>query len=165
MHSGKFLDLISDQLISLDMKIIGSVIARAGSKRLPYKNSTAFQGSSASRRAILQQIESKLFPRLYYQRSYSELIARTCMDINELSILKRPESLAEDNIASIPVFQHIVGCFPCDIHLNYNCNFPDCPDKVFKQAITIAKDTGKHYQPFCGLGTINRLPSRLRRPF
>ena len=124
------------------MKIIGSVIARAGSKRLPYKNLLPFKGVPLVRRAILQLLESKLFSTVVLSTD-SELIARTCMDINELSILKRPESLAEDNIASIPVFQHIVGFFPCDIHLNYNCNFPDCPDKVFKQAITIAKDTGE----------------------
>ena len=67
------------------------------------------------------------------------------MDINELSILK-PESLAADNIASIPVFQHIVENFSCDIHLNYNCNFPDCPDEVFRQAISLAKTSGRHYR-------------------
>jgi CMP-2-keto-3-deoxyoctulosonic acid synthetase len=124
------------------MKIIGSVIARAGSKRLPYKNLLPFKGVPLVRRAILQLIDSKLFSVVVLSTD-SELIARTCMDISELSILKRPESLAADNIASIPVFQHIMENFACDIHLNYNCNFPDCPNEVFSKAITIAKDSGE----------------------
>jgi CMP-2-keto-3-deoxyoctulosonic acid synthetase len=124
------------------MKIIGSVIARAGSKRLPYKNLLPFKGIPLARRAILQRIESKLFSTVVLSTD-SELIARTCMDIDGLSILKRPESLAGDNIASIPVFQHIVENFACDIHLNYNCNFPDCPNEVFRQAITITEDFGE----------------------
>jgi CMP-2-keto-3-deoxyoctulosonic acid synthetase len=124
------------------MKIIGSVIARAGSKRLPFKNLLPFKGVPLVRRAILQLIESKLFSTVVLSTD-SELIARTCMDIDGLSILKRPEFLASDNIASIPVFQHIVENFPCDIHLNYNCNFPDCPNEVFRQAITITKDFGE----------------------
>jgi CMP-2-keto-3-deoxyoctulosonic acid synthetase len=126
----------------MEMKIIGSVIARAGSKRLPYKNLLPFKGVPLVRRAILQLIECELFSTVVLSTD-SELIARTCMDINELSILKRPESLAADNIASIPVFQHIVENFSCDIHLNYNCNFPDCPDEVFRQAISLAKTSGE----------------------
>ena len=60
-----------------------------------------------------------------------------------MKILKRPSELATDEVASIPVFQHIVEHFPCDIHVNYNCNFPECPDEVFLEAIRRCSDQGE----------------------
>ena len=111
------------------------VIARAGSKRLPYKNLLPYKGVPLVRHAITTLLESNLFNQVVLSTD-CELIARTCMDISNICLLKRPESLAGDNIASIPVFQHIVENFPCDIHLNYNCNFPECPIDVFGQAIS-----------------------------
>ena len=65
------------------------------------------------------------------------------MDLEKVSILKRPDQLASDSVASIPVFQHIVQNFACDLHLNYNCNFPECSNNVFEQAITLAQRSGE----------------------
>jgi len=124
------------------VNVIGSVIARAGSKRLPYKNLLPYKGVPLVRHAITTLLESNLFNQVVLSTD-CELIARTCMDISNICLLKRPESLAGDNIASIPVFQHIVKNFPCDIHLNYNCNFPECPIDVFSQAISLAQSCGE----------------------
>lgn len=124
------------------MTIVGSVIARAGSKRLPYKNLLPYKGVPLVRRAIIKLFESNLFTDVVLSTD-CELIARTCNDIEKLNLLKRPEELATDNTASIPVFQHIVESFPCDIHLNYNCNFPECPVEVFSQAIATANECGE----------------------
>ena len=30
-----------------------------------------------------------------------------------------------------------------DLHLNYNCNFPECSNNVFEQAITLAQRSGE----------------------
>ena len=125
-----------------DGKVIASVIARAGSKRLPYKNLLPYKGVPMVRRAILQLLESKLFSKVVLSTD-SELIARTCVDIKELSVINRPTELATDEVASIPVFQHIVQNFPCDIHLNYNCNFPECSKDVFSEAISLAREFGE----------------------
>ena len=107
------------------MKVIGSVIARAGSKRLPYKNLLPYKGVPLVRHALIRLTDSQLFSEVILSTD-CELIARTCMDLDGVKLLKRPEDLAKDTIASIPVFQHIIENFPCDIHLNYNCNFPEC---------------------------------------
>ena len=33
--------------------------------------------------------------------------------------------------------------FDCDLHVNYNCNFPECEESVVLQAIDLAKETGE----------------------
>ena len=108
------------------MRIIGSVIARIGSKRLAYKNLLPYKGVPLVRHALIKLLDASLFDEIVLSTD-SELIARTCTDLKNVSILKRPDQLASDSVASIPVFQHIVQNFPCDLHLNYNCNFPECP--------------------------------------
>ncbi len=87
-------------------------------------------------------IETKLFDEVVLSTD-SELIARTCMEIEGFSLLRRPPELAEDEVPSIPVFRHLVENFPCDLHLNYNCNFPECPQEVFERAIEIASVSGE----------------------
>jgi CMP-2-keto-3-deoxyoctulosonic acid synthetase len=124
------------------MKVVGSVIARAGSKRLPYKNLLPYKGVPLVRHALIQLTESQLFSEVILSTD-CELIARTCMDLDGVKLLKRPEDLAKDTTASIPVFQHIIENFPCDIHLNYNCNFPECPKDVFREAISNANTSGE----------------------
>ena len=64
------------------MKIIGSVIARLGSKRLTYKNILPYKGTPLVVRALHKLIESKLFNEVILSTD-SELIARTCIDIGE----------------------------------------------------------------------------------
>ena len=124
------------------MRIIGSVIARIGSKRLAYKNLLPYKGVPLVRHALIKLFHASLFDKVVLSTD-SELIARACTDLKNVSILKRPDQLASDSVASIPVFQHIVQNFPCDLHLNYNCNFPECPNKVFEQAIKLAQKTGE----------------------
>ena len=123
------------------VKIIGSVIARLGSKRLTYKNILPFKGEPLARRALRKLAESQIFDEVVLSTD-SEIIARTCY-LDGIRILRRPESLAGEDIASVPVFRHIIDSFPCDVHLNYNCNFPVCPKGVFEKAIELAMSTGE----------------------
>lgn len=123
------------------LNIIGSVIARIGSKRLPYKNLLPYQGVPLVLRAVQQLIQSRRFDQVVLSTD-SELIARTCMQ-EDVSIIRRPDELSGDSTPSVPVFQHIVNNFPCDIHLNYNCNFPECPHSVFDEAIEVCKEYGE----------------------
>ena len=124
------------------MKIIGSVIARLGSKRLTYKNILPYKGTPLVVRALQKLTDSQLFNEVILSTD-SELIARTCIDIRGVSILKRPDSLSSDNVPSVPVFQDIIKNFPSDVHLNYNCNFPECDSSVFKDSIDIAIEHGE----------------------
>jgi CMP-2-keto-3-deoxyoctulosonic acid synthetase len=123
------------------MKVVGSVIARLGSKRLTYKNLLPYKGVPLVLHAITKLTDSKLFDQVVLSTD-SELIARTCL-LNKVEVLFRPDSLSTDDIPSIPVFQHIIENFPCDIHLNYNCNFPECDQTVFEKAIEIANESGE----------------------
>jgi CMP-N-acetylneuraminic acid synthetase len=123
------------------MEVVGSVIARLGSKRLTYKNLLPFNGEPLVLRALRKLVDSEMFDQVILSTD-SELIARTCQ-MDGIKILYRPEELSADKTPSIPVFQHVVSHFPCDIHLNYNCNFPHCETSVFKKAIEIAKETGE----------------------
>ena len=124
------------------MRIVGSVIARAGSKRLPFKNLFPYKGEPLVLRAVKKLIRCGLFSNIVLSTD-CELTARTCREVEKLSLLKRPDELATDEVGSIPVFQHIVENFPCDIHLNYNCNFPECSETVFSEAISIAQKSGE----------------------
>jgi len=121
------------------VKIIGSVIARQDSKRLTYKNLLPYKGEPLVLRAVRKLLSSRLFDEVVLSTE-SELIAFTCMNEPGLRILKRPPALCEDSVPSIPVFQHIMQNFPGDLHLNYNCNFPECPDSAFVRAIELAKE-------------------------
>ena len=117
------------------------MIARLGSKRLAYKNLLPYQGVPLVLRAVRKLKQSKMFDEIVLSTE-SELIARTCIQ-EEIKILKRPNELSGDEVGSIPVFQHIVENVPCDIHLNYNCNFPECDESVFEQALTLCQEHGE----------------------
>ncbi|MBO93559.1 MAG: hypothetical protein CMI32_01500 [Opitutales bacterium] len=123
------------------MKIVGSVIARLGSKRLPYKNLLPFEGVPLVRRAVDFLLHCPEVDEVVLSTE-SELIARTCHG-TAAKLLRRPLDLAGDEVASVPVFQHVVECFPCDLHVNYNCNFPICDPNVVTRAIDLAKRTGE----------------------
>ena len=95
------------------MKIIGSVIARLGSKRLTYKNLLPYKGEPLVLRAVRKLVNCSAIDEVVLSTD-SELIARTCIH-EGVRILWRPESLAGDQVASVPVFQHIVENFDCDL--------------------------------------------------
>ena len=64
------------------MKVIGSVIARIGSKRLTYKNLLPYRGKPIVVRALEKLVQSSLFDEVVLSTD-SELIARNCHEIME----------------------------------------------------------------------------------
>ena len=118
------------------MHVVGSVIARLGSKRLAYKNILPFAGQpmlgigieTLKRAATVDQVVVS---------TGSELIARVAHDFG-VDVLRRPDELAGDDVASVPVFQHIVEHYPCDVHVNLNVNFPTCSEEVVNKAVEVA---------------------------
>jgi hypothetical protein len=121
------------------MIVVGSVIARLGSKRLPYKNLLPFKGVPLVRMGVLRLLECPSIHRVVLSTE-SELLARQVADL-PVDILMRPEALATDGTPSIPVFQHLSTTFPCDLHLNYNINFPVCPPEAIERCIREALDS------------------------
>jgi CMP-2-keto-3-deoxyoctulosonic acid synthetase len=119
------------------LKIIASVIARQNSKRLTYKNLLPYKGVPLVLRAVRKLLDSGIFDEVVLSTD-SELIGYTCMQEKGLTIIHRPAELCGDDVASVPVFRHILEVCPADLHLNYNCNFPECDESVFKRAIDLA---------------------------
>lgn len=123
------------------MKVLGSIIARLGSKRLPYKNLLPFDGKPMLGLGIEKLRAAKQIDHIVVSTE-SELIAHVAHDFNA-EVIMRPPELAEDNVPSIPVFQHIISHYPCDIHVNLNVNFPLCSHEVIDRAVDIARARGE----------------------
>ncbi len=121
--------------------VIGSIIARLGSKRLPYKNLLPYHGVPLVRLGVEKLMQSQRVDKIVISTE-SELIARTVEDMDVI-IIRRPAELAGDRVPSVPVFQHIVSLHPCDVHVNYNINFPNCDPKVIDRAVEIAEQHEK----------------------
>mgnify|MGYP006148983863 CR=1 FL=1 len=123
------------------MKVVGSIIARLGSKRLTYKNLLPFEGKPLVGLGIEILRKAKLVDEIVVSTE-SELIARVALDFGA-TVLSRPEALAGDEVPSVPVFQHIVSHYPCDVHVNFNINFPLCDPAVIDRAIELAIENGE----------------------
>ncbi|MBE2213783.1 MAG: hypothetical protein IAE82_07925 [Opitutaceae bacterium] len=123
------------------MHVVGSIIARLGSKRLPYKNLLPFRGKPLVGLGIEILRGARLVNEIVVSTE-SELIARVARDFGA-TVLRRPDALAQDNIPSVPVFQHILENFPCDVHVNFNINLPLCEPAVIDRAVELAAEKGE----------------------
>ena len=123
------------------MHVVGSIIARLGSKRLPYKNLLPFAGKPLVGLGIEILRRTTLVNQIVVSTE-SELIARVARDYGA-TVLRRPAELAADNVPSVPVFQHIVAHFPCDVHVNFNINLPGCAPEVIDRAVDLAAEKGE----------------------
>ena len=125
----------------LNMKVLGSIIARLGSKRLPYKNLLPFAGKPMLGLGI-EKLRAAQRVDAIVVSTESELIARVARDFGA-EVLMRPAELARDDVPSVPVFQHIVRNYPCDIHVNFNINFPLCEPAVIDRAVELVAESGE----------------------
>ncbi len=123
------------------MRVVGSVIARLGSKRLPYKNLLPFGGRPLVGLGI-EILRRATRVDTIVVSTESELIARVARDFGA-TVLRRPGALAGDRVPSVPVFQHLVEAFPCDVHVNFNINFPACDPAVIDRAVELALREGE----------------------
>lgn len=123
------------------MRVVGSIIARLGSKRLTYKNILPFAGKPLVGLGIEIIRRAKSVDRIVVSTE-SELIARIALDFGA-EVLWRPPELAEDHVPSVPVFRHIVEACPCDVHVNFNINFPLCDPAVIDRAVELASAQGE----------------------
>jgi CTP:molybdopterin cytidylyltransferase MocA len=123
------------------MHVVGSIIARLGSKRLAYKNLLPFEGKPLLGLGIEKLRKAKRVDEIVVSTE-SELIARVALDFGA-TVLARPDELAWDDVPSIPVFQHLVEHYPCDLHVNFNINFPLCDPAVIDRAVELAALNGE----------------------
>ncbi|OUW17184.1 MAG: hypothetical protein CBD18_05385 [Opitutales bacterium TMED158] len=123
------------------MHVVGSIIARIGSKRLTYKNLLPFGGKPLVGLGIEILRGASRVDEIVVSTE-SELIARVALDFGA-TVLQRPADLAGDGVPSVPVFQHIAQNFPCDVHVNFNINFPMCAPAVIDRAVELALENGE----------------------
>ncbi len=123
------------------MHVVGSIIARLGSKRLPFKNLLPFAGRPLVGLGIEILRQAGRVDEIVVSTE-SELIARVAHDFGA-TVLRRPEELAGDQVPSVPVFQHILANHPCDVHVNFNINFPLCEPAVIDRAVAFATEKGE----------------------
>lgn len=123
------------------MHVVGSIIARLGSKRLTYKNLMPFDGKPLVGLGIEKLRQARRVDEIVVSTE-SELIARVALDFGA-TVLFRPPELAGDEVPSIPVFQHLTEQYPCDVHLNFNVNFPLCQPEVIDRAVELALVNGE----------------------
>ena len=123
------------------MHVVGSIIARVGSKRLTYKNLLPFQGKPLLGLGIEILRGASRVDEIVVSTE-SELITRVALEFGA-TVLCRPEALEGDDVPSVPVFQHIVSHHPCDIHVNFNINFRLCDPLVINRAVELAIQNGE----------------------
>jgi len=123
------------------MHVVGSIIARLGSKRLAYKNLLPFGGVPMLGLGIRKLREAAAVDTVVVSTE-SELIARVASDFGA-RVLWRPPELAADDVPSVPVFRHLVEAVPCDLHVNLNINFPLCEPDVVNRAVAVAALKGE----------------------
>lgn len=129
------------------MKVVGSIIARLGSKRLPYKNILPFEGEPLVLRGIRVLQAAQKVDEIVVSTE-SELIARIVAPTG-VRVIERPQALARDDIPSVPVFQHLMTYTDAALHVNYNINFPLCDPSVIDDAIDLAQAHGESLsEPF-----------------
>lgn len=146
------------------MHVIGSIIARLGSKRLTYKNLLPFEGKPLIGLGIEKLRESNRVDEIVVSTE-SELIARVALDFGA-TVLIRPETLALDEVPSVPVFQHIVENYACDVHVNFNINFPLCDPAVIDRAVELAILNGEALsRPYAAWAQTRTCLENYRDPF
>lgn len=123
------------------MKVVGSIIARLGSKRLIHKNLMPFHGMPLIGWGIRILEGAKAVDEIVVSTE-SELIARVAHDFGARSI-RRPDELSADNVPSVPVFQHIMQEVSGDVHVNFNINFPFCESAVVDDAVAKVQEHGE----------------------
>lgn len=123
------------------MYVVGSIIARLGSKRLTYKNLLPFKGKPLIGLGVELLRQAERVDEIVVSTE-SELIARVALDFGA-TVLFRPPELARDDVPSVPVFQHIVEHHNCDVHVNFNINFPLCDPAVIDRAVELAARDGE----------------------
>ncbi len=123
------------------MKVLGSIIARLGSERLPYKNLLPFNGEPLIGLGIRKLQQSEKIDEIVVSTE-SELIAYVASSYG-VKVLRRPPELAVSTTPSVPVFQHLIERFPCQVHVNFNLCFPLCQPEVIDRAVEVALDKGE----------------------
>lgn len=122
-------------------RVVGSIIARLGSKRLMYKNLLPF-GSKTMLGLGIEKLQACPMVDEVIVSTESELIARVAHACGA-RVLRRPTELAADDVVSVPVFQHILQNCDADIHVNLNINFPLCEQSVIEHALELVVQHGE----------------------
>jgi pseudaminic acid cytidylyltransferase len=128
--------------------------ARAGSKRIPGKNTRDFCGSPMLVRAITTAVRSELFQGRIYVSSEDRIETRRMAQYAGVQWLARPPELADDNSTTLELMQDAVRTLlaPADVELGNDldvcCLYPCTPflePGTLVQAKKLLETSGRHY--------------------
>ena len=106
------------------MKIVGVVIARMGSGRLPNKNVRILKGKPLIFYAIDAMERSKHISEMYVTTESKEIKDLIESSSKRVQVVDRPPELAKDGVSSQDVFKHFAGVIDFDIMVNVQSNSP-----------------------------------------
>ena len=90
--------------------------ARRGSKSIPNKNLTKFNGESLIRMAVKQAVDSQLFSQVVISTDYEmrelDISDITSSKFCQIMVLKRPKTHAGDNALMLDVIKHAINNTP-----------------------------------------------------
>jgi CMP-N-acetylneuraminic acid synthetase len=111
--------------------VVGIMIAKGESKRLPKKNKREISGKKMFHWNLLKMVE--LFEDNVYVSSDDKVILDEAGQLGAYQI-RRPDQLVGHEVPSVPIFQHVIRSIdqkPDNI-VHVQANSPTCPLEVIK---------------------------------
>lgn len=118
-----------------ELNIICTICARGGSKGVPGKNTRLLNNKPLLAHSIEQAKSSGLFSAIAVS-SDSDEILRVAQEFGADYIIKRPDSMASDKAAKLPVIRHCVQ----EIEKQVNREFDICVDLDCTSPLRLAED-------------------------
>lgn len=106
--------------MDIDMKMICTICARAGSQGVKNKNIISFLGKPLVAHTIIQAQQSNLFDHIVVSTD-SIALKKIALQYGVDLVVDRPEALATATAAKIPAIQHAVEC--AEMTLNFSKPF------------------------------------------
>jgi len=106
------------------MKIVGVVIARMESGRLPNKNIRTLKGKPLIFYALDAMEQSKHISEMYVTTESKEIKDLVKSSYKNVQVVDRPPELAKEGVPSQDVFKHFAGVIDFDVMVNVQSNSP-----------------------------------------
>ncbi len=121
-------------------KVIGVMIAKGASLRLPSKNRRSFHGRPLFHWNLAKLVH--LLPGAVYFDSDTPDMLEEAKALGAIP-LRRPEHLCGHEVPSVPLFQNIVQQLPFEpgAVVNVQANSPSCTTAVIRNAIEVMRHT------------------------
>lgn len=127
----------------MDLKVLGVVPARGGSKRIPRKNLHLLGGIPLIYHCLRSAKQSGVLNRLVVSTEDKEIASRA-REFG-IEVIERPDELAQDNTPTLPVMEHAIkemdiDGFHADIIMTIQPPYPFITPYTFIRAVKAFRD-------------------------